>query len=75
MQGITDTLLEPRPGSLREKMNGLRAFADVPADEDSRVRTREDIAKLHEMLAEQLGSITLQPIIENGERRYVAEGK
>jgi hypothetical protein len=35
----------------------------------------EDIAKLDELLAEQLGSTTLKLVTENGKRTYLAHGK
>ena len=76
LQDITDSLIEPRPGSVREKMDELRAFALSRLGKIRELlRTRDDIAMLHEMLAEQLGSITLKPVIEDGKRLYLAQGK
>ena len=76
LQGITDSLLEARPGTVREKMIELRDFAlSRLAKIRELLSHRDDIAKLHEMLAEQLGSITLEPVTENGKRMYLAQGK
>lgn len=53
LQDITDSLLEPRPGPVREKMDELRAVALSRLGKIRELlRTRGDIAKFHEMLAE-----------------------
>jgi len=73
---LTDTLLERRPGSLRAKLDELRTFAVSRLTKIRELLSQpEDIAKLHELLAEQLGSITLEPVTENGKRTYLAHGK
>jgi site-specific DNA recombinase len=76
LREITDTLLEPRPGSLRAKLDELRTFAVSRLAKIRELLAHpESIAGAHELLAEQLGSITLEPVTENGKRTYLAHGK
>ena len=77
LQEITDTLLEPRPGSLRTKMDELRTIAmKWLALIRELIAHPEKIAQTHEQLAEKVGCITLEPVVtEGGKRMYVAQGK
>ena len=76
LREIIDRLLEPRPGSLRAKLDELRTFA---VSRLTRIRELlaqpENIAKAREALAEQVGCIRLEPVSENGKRTYLAHGK
>jgi hypothetical protein len=36
---------------------------------------RSDVQKAHEVLAERVGQLTLEPVDDNGKRSYVAHGK
>jgi hypothetical protein len=76
LQEITDTLLEPRPGPLRAKLDELRTFA---VSRLARIRELlahpENVLKAREALAEQVSSITLEPVNENGKRTYLAHGR
>ena len=73
---ITDKLLEPAPGSLRAKLEELREFAVSRLTKIRELLAHpEDIQKVHEVLAERVGQLTLEVTNENGKRSYVAHGK
>ena len=76
LRSITDKLLEPAPGSIRAKLEELREFA---VERLTKIRELlahpENVQKAHEALAERVGQLILQPMVENGKRSYLAHGK
>ncbi len=76
LRAITDKLLEPAPGSLRAKLDELREFAVSRLTKIRELLAHpEDIQKVHEVLAERVGQLTLEATNENGKRTYLAHGK
>jgi site-specific DNA recombinase len=76
LQKITDKLLEPRPGSLRTKLDELRTFAVSRLTKIRELLAHpESVEKAHEALAESVGKLTLEATTENGKRTYLAHGK
>jgi len=76
LREITDKLLEPRPGSLRSKLDELRTFAVSRLTKIRELLAHpENVEKAHEAIAEQVGQLTLEPSNEGGKRKYLAHGK
>jgi hypothetical protein len=73
---ILNQLVEPGPGSLQEELDELREFA---VERLAKIRELlahpETIDQARQELAARLGSMTLEPVDENGKRMYVANGK
>ncbi len=66
-RAITDDLLEPAPGSLRANLEELREFAVSRLAKIRELLAHpEDIQKVHEVLAERVGQLTLEATNENG---------
>ena len=73
---ITDRLLEPRPGSLRGALDGLRAFATARlASLRKLISSPESVHQSRALMAEQFGKLTLTPVNENGIVSYATRGK
>jgi site-specific DNA recombinase len=76
LRSITDRLLEPRPGSLRAKLDELRTFAVSRLTKIRELLAHpENVEKAHEAIAERVGQLTLEATNENGKRTYLAHGK
>ena len=76
LRSITDRLLEPRPGSLRAKLDELRTFAVSRLTKIRELLAHpEDVEKAHEAIADRVGQLTLEATNENGKRTYLAHGK
>ena len=76
LRSITDKLLEPRPGSLRAKLDELRSFALSRLTKIRELLAHpENVEKAHEAIAERVGQLTLEATNENGKRTYLAHGK
>jgi chromosome segregation ATPase len=76
LRSITDKLLEPRPGSLRAKLDELRTFAVSRLAKIRELLAHpESVEKAHEALAESVGRLTLEPTWENGKGTYLAHGR
>jgi hypothetical protein len=76
LREITDKLLEPRPGSLRETLDELRKFATERLVNLRRLISHpESVHHARAVMAEQFGKLTLTPIRENGALSYAARGK
>src|ERR1700730_51145 len=76
LRSITDKLLEPRPGSLRDKLDELRTFAVSRLTKMRELLAHpENVEKAHEAIAERVGQLTLEATTENGKRTYLAHGK
>ena len=75
LRSITDRLLEPRPGSLRAKLDELRTFAVSRLTKIRELLAHpEDVEKAHKAIAERVGQLTLEATNENGKRTYLAHG-
>ena len=71
-----DKLLEPAPGSMREKLEELREFALARLAKIRELLAHpENVQKAHEAIAERVGQLTLEPVDYNGKRTYLAHGK
>jgi hypothetical protein len=76
LREITDKLLEPRPGSLRETLDGLREFASERlANLRNLLSHPESVHQARAVMAEQFGKLTLTPVRENGTLSYAARCK
>jgi hypothetical protein len=76
MRSITDKLIEPAPGSIRAKLEELREFAVGRLTKIRELLAHpENVQKAHEVLAERVGQLTLEPVDDNGKRKYLAHGK
>lgn len=76
LRSITDRLLEPRPRTLRVKLDELRTFAVSRLTKIRELLAHpEDVEKAHEAIAERVGQLTLEATNENGKRTYLAHGK
>jgi hypothetical protein len=76
LRSITDRLLEPRPGSLRAKLDELRTFAVSRLTKTWELLAHaEDVEKAREAIAERVGQLTLEAANENGKQTYLAHGK
>jgi hypothetical protein len=73
LREITNQAVEPGPGSLREKLDELRAFAISRLDRLRNVLA--DPKAIHEaraLLAEQVGKFTLERVSEDGKISFKA---
>jgi hypothetical protein len=68
LQAITNTLLEPGPGSLGHAVSRLTKIRELISHPES-----IDLARA--VLAEHFGTFTLEPTIQDGEPMYLAHGK
>lgn len=76
LRSIADKPLEPRPGSLRAKLEELRTFAVSRLTKIRELLAHpENVEKVHEAIAERVGQLTLEAINENGKRTYFPHGK
>jgi predicted RNase H-like nuclease (RuvC/YqgF family) len=76
LHSITDKLIEPAPGSIRAKLEELREFAVARLTKIRELLAHpENVQKAHEVLAERIGQLTLEPVDENGKKTYLAHGK
>jgi site-specific DNA recombinase len=76
IRAITDTLVEPGPDSLQEKLDGLRTFA---VERLTQLRgLLANPSAIHEaraLLAEQVGKFTLERVYDDGKVSFRANGK
>jgi hypothetical protein len=76
LQTITDKLLEPGAGSLRATLDELRNFAiSRLANIRELISHPESVDLARAVLAEHVGTFTLEPTIQDGELVYFAHGK
>jgi hypothetical protein len=76
LREITDKLLEPRPGSLRETLDGLREFAiEWLANLRNLISHPESVHQARAVMTEQFGKLTLTPVRESGTLSYAARGE
>ena len=72
---ITDRLVEPGPGSLKEKLDELRTFAvSRLADLRRFVSKPTNVHQARALLAEQFGKFILLPSEDTGNWSYTAKG-
>lgn len=75
LRAISDKLLEPRPGSIRAKLDELRTFAISRLTDLRKLLSHpETVNEARALLTEHIGKIVLFPVQENGKRSYQARG-
>lgn len=76
LKAITDKLVEPGPGSLRETLDHLRTIAvEHLTNLRKLISHPESVDQARAAIAEHFGSFRLEPVTENGKLTYRAHGK
>ena len=76
LKSVTDRLLEPGPGSLTEHLEKLRAIATEHLTKLRKLVSHpQSVEQTRAALAEHFGTFKLEPVSENGRRRYQVHGK